>query len=46
MQKDDGRVISNFINQAIRNEDITVYGDGLQTDHFAILTTWLGCLNL
>ncbi len=31
MQKDDGRVISNFINQAIRNEPITIYGGGKQT---------------
>jgi dTDP-glucose 4,6-dehydratase/UDP-glucuronate decarboxylase len=31
MQKDDGRVISNFINQAISNSPITVYGDGSQT---------------
>ena len=31
MDKDDGRVISNFINQAINNQPITIYGDGLQT---------------
>lgn len=31
MMPDDGRVISNFINQAIKNEPITVYGDGKQT---------------
>ena len=30
----DGRVISNFINQAIKNEDITIYGDGSQTRSF------------
>jgi len=30
----DGRVISNFIVQALRNEDITVYGDGSQTRSF------------
>lgn len=34
MQKDDGRVISNFINQALLNEKITVYGDGSQTRSF------------
>lgn len=34
MLLDDGRVISNFINQAIRNEDITIYGDGAQTRSF------------
>ena len=37
MQKDDGRVISNFINQAIRNENITVYGDGSQTRSFCYI---------
>lgn len=37
MNKDDGRVISNFINQAIRNEDITIYGSGLQTRCFCYL---------
>lgn len=34
MQKDDGRVISNFINQAIGNKDLTIYGKGLQTRSF------------
>ncbi|MBW7960301.1 GDP-mannose 4,6-dehydratase [Patescibacteria group bacterium] len=31
MRRDDGRFISNFINQAITNQPITVYGDGQQT---------------
>ena len=31
---DDGRVVSNFIIQAIRGDDITVYGDGKQTRSF------------
>lgn len=31
MQKDDGRVVSNFINQALEGSPITVYGDGSQT---------------
>lgn len=31
MQADDGRVVSNFINQAIKNDPITVYGNGSQT---------------
>lgn len=31
MDSNDGRVISNFITQALKNEDITIYGDGLQT---------------
>jgi UDP-glucuronate decarboxylase len=34
MNPDDGRVISNFIVQALRGEDITVYGDGSQTRSF------------
>lgn len=34
MHPNDGRVVSNFIIQALRNEDITVYGDGLQTRSF------------
>jgi UDP-glucuronate decarboxylase len=31
MDKDDGRVVSNFINQCIENKPITIYGDGTQT---------------
>jgi UDP-glucuronate decarboxylase len=34
MHPNDGRVVSNFILQAINNEDITVYGDGKQTRSF------------
>ena len=34
MDPADGRVISNFVNQALRGEDITVYGDGKQTRSF------------
>lgn len=34
MRPDDGRVVSNFIVQAIKNEDITIYGDGKQTRSF------------
>lgn len=34
MNPADGRVISNFVNQALRNEDITVYGTGEQTRSF------------
>jgi dTDP-glucose 4,6-dehydratase len=34
MRLDDGRVIPNFIQQALRNESITVYGDGQQTRSF------------
>ncbi len=34
MLADDGRVVSNFIVQALRGEDLTIYGDGLQTRSF------------
>ena len=34
MSIDDGRVISNFIVQALRGEDLTIYGDGSQTRSF------------
>ena len=34
MHPHDGRVVSNFIMQALRNEDITIYGDGSQTRSF------------
>jgi UDP-glucuronate decarboxylase len=34
MAADDGRVVSNFIVQALRGEDITIYGDGKQTRSF------------
>lgn len=34
MDPNDGRVISNFINQALRGEPITIYGDGKQTRSF------------
>jgi UDP-glucuronate decarboxylase len=34
MRPDDGRVVSNFIIQSLRNQDITVYGEGSQTRSF------------
>lgn len=34
MRPDDGRVVSNFICQALHNEDITIYGQGTQTRSF------------
>ena len=34
MDKNDGRVVSNFINQCLDNKDITIYGDGSQTRSF------------
>lgn len=38
MQPDDGRVVSNFIIQALGNNDITIYGDGLQTRSFCFVS--------
>lgn len=37
LRKEDGRVISNFINQAINDEPLTVYGDGKQTRSFCYI---------
>lgn len=34
MEPDDGRVVSNFIMQALQNQDITIFGDGQQTRSF------------
>jgi len=38
MRMRDGRVVPNFIAQALRNEDVTVYGDGGQTRSFCYVT--------
>jgi len=38
MAKHDGRVVSNFIVQALKGEDITIYGDGLQTRSFCYIS--------
>jgi len=38
MQKDDGRVVSNFINWAIKDEEIKIDGDGSQTRSFCYVT--------
>ena len=37
MLQNDGRVVSNFIVQALKNDDITVYGDGSQTRSFCYI---------
>lgn len=37
MQIDDGRVVSNFVIQALRGADITIYGDGSQTRSFCFV---------
>jgi UDP-glucuronate decarboxylase len=38
MQRDDGRVVSNFICQALANEPISIYGDGSQTRSFCYVS--------
>lgn len=38
MQQNDGRVVSNFINQALNNSPITIYGDGKQTRSFCYVS--------
>ncbi len=42
MRPDDGRVISNFIVQALRNAPITIYGSGLQTRSFCYVDDLIG----
>ena len=38
LQKTDGRVISNFMMQALKGEDLTIYGDGSQTRSFCYVS--------
>lgn len=38
MRLDDGRVVPNFIQQALRGEPLTIYGDGLQTRSFCYVS--------
>ena len=38
MRMDDGRVVSNFIVQALQDKDITIYGDGMQTRSFCYVS--------
>ncbi len=44
MHPDDGRVVSNFIVQALRGTDITVYGDGTQTRSFCYVDDMVDAL--
>jgi len=47
MHPGDGRVVSNFIMQALRDKPITIYGDGTQTRSFAFVDDLIeGCLRL
>ena len=45
MRPDDGRVIPNFITQALAGKDITIYGDGSQTRSFCYVTDLVECLH-
>ena len=42
MRKDDGRVVPNFIGQALKDEPITVNGDGMQTRSFCYVSDLIG----
>ena len=42
MRMNDGRVVPNFITQALKNEPITVYGDGTQTRSFCYVDDLIG----
>jgi len=46
MRPNDGRVIPNFINQALNNEDLTVYGDGSQTRSFCFVSDLVQAIHL
>lgn len=44
MHPNDGRVVSNFIVQALKNENITIYGDGSQTRSFCYVDDLVECM--
>ena len=46
MDKNDGRVVSNFINQCINNKPITIYGDGEQTRSFCFVDDLIKAMKL
>ena len=46
MRSDDGRVISNFIVQALRNKELTIYGDGSQTRSFCYVDDLINGMSL
>jgi UDP-glucuronate decarboxylase len=45
MALDDGRVVSNFIVQALQNKPISIYGDGSQTRSFCYVSDLISALN-
>ena len=44
MHPNDGRVVSNFIVQALREQPITVYGEGMQTRSFCYVDDLIDAL--
>ncbi len=46
MQSNDGRVISNFINQTLSEKDMTIYGEGLQTRSFCYVEDTINAIEL
>ena len=44
MHPNDGRVVSNFIVQALNNRDLTIYGDGQQTRSFCYVDDLIRCM--
>ena len=46
MHPDDGRVVSNFIVQALLDKDITIYGDGTQTRSFCYIDDLISAIQL
>tara|TARA_B100001121_G_scaffold304559_1_gene320302 strand:+ start:834 stop:1817 length:984 start_codon:yes stop_codon:yes gene_type:complete len=46
MHQQDGRVVSNFIMQALQDKDITIYGDGLQTRSFCFVDDLISGIQL
>ncbi len=46
LRSDDGRIISNFVTQALRGQDITVFGDGSQTRSFCYVDDTIAGLRL
>ena len=46
MHPNDGRVVSNFIIQALKNKDITIYGDGKQTRSFCFVDDLINAMLL
>ena len=46
MHPNDGRVVSNFIIQALKNKDLTIYGDGKQTRSFCFVDDLINAMLL